>query len=47
MEEDITMFWHVIDPAMLKTVKPGDADRFVPERINGDFTIVKIEKLKQ
>ena len=27
-------------------LKPGDQVRFVPERINGQFTITKIEKAK-
>jgi Cu/Ag efflux protein CusF len=31
---------------MLKAIKPGDRVRFVPERINGQFTITKIEKTK-
>jgi Cu(I)/Ag(I) efflux system periplasmic protein CusF len=38
--------WRVADPAMLKTVKPGDKILFVPDRINGQFTVIKIEKVK-
>jgi len=29
---------------MLKAVKPGDKVKFVPERINGQFTVTKIQK---
>ena len=38
------MVFRAADPAMLKAVKPGDKVRFVPDRINGQFTITKIEK---
>jgi Cu/Ag efflux protein CusF len=31
---------------MLKAIRPGDQVRFVPERINGQFTITNIEKAK-
>jgi Cu(I)/Ag(I) efflux system protein CusF len=44
--EGMTMAFRAADPAMLKTVKPGDNVRFVPDRINGQFTITKIEKAK-
>ena len=30
---------------MLKAVKAGDLVRFVPDRVNGQFTVTKIEKL--
>ena len=46
MEEGMTMIFRAADPAMLKAVKPGDKVRFVPDRINGQFTITKIEKAK-
>ena len=45
MDEGMTMVFRA-DPAMLKAVKPGDKVRFVPDRINGQFTITKIEKAK-
>lgn len=44
MEDGMTMVFKAQDPEMLKTVKPGDKVTFVPERINGQFTITKIEK---
>ena len=46
MDEGMTMIFRAADPAMLKAVKPGDKVRFVPDRINGQFTIMKIEKAK-
>jgi Cu(I)/Ag(I) efflux system protein CusF len=46
MDEGMTMVFRAADPAMLKAVKVGDRVRFVPERINGQFTITKIEKAK-
>ena len=46
MEDGMTMVFRAGDPAMLKQVKPGDKVRFVPDRINGQFTITKIEKAK-
>ena len=46
MEDNMTMVFKAQDPEMLKTVKPGDKVKFVPERINGQFTITKIEKAK-
>ena len=45
-EENMTMVFRAGDPAMLKAVKPGDRVRFVPDRINGQFTVMKIEKAK-
>jgi Cu(I)/Ag(I) efflux system periplasmic protein CusF len=46
MEDGMTMVFRAADPAMLKAVKPGDRIKFVPERINGQFTITRIEKAK-
>jgi Cu(I)/Ag(I) efflux system periplasmic protein CusF len=46
MEDGMTMVFHVLDPALLKTVKPGDKVKFVPDRINGQFTVTKIEKAR-
>jgi Cu/Ag efflux protein CusF len=44
--EGMTMAFRAADPAMLREVKPGDKVRFVPDRINGHFTITTIEKTK-
>jgi Cu/Ag efflux protein CusF len=46
MDEGMTMVFRAGDPAMLKAVKRGDRVRFVPERINGQFTVTRIEKAK-
>jgi Cu(I)/Ag(I) efflux system protein CusF len=46
MDDGMTMVFRAQDPAMLKAVKPGDRVRFVPDRINGQFTVTKIEKAK-
>src|SRR6266487_3808789 len=39
MEDGMTMVFRAQDPAMLKTVKVGDKIKFVPDRINGQFTV--------
>jgi Cu/Ag efflux protein CusF len=46
MEDGMTMVFRAGDPAMLKQVKPGDRIKFVPERINDQFTVTRIEKAK-
>jgi Cu/Ag efflux protein CusF len=46
MDEGHTMVFRVADPAMLKAVKAGDKVKFVPDRVNGQFTVMKIEKAR-
>ena len=46
MDDGMTMVFHAGDPAILKVVKAGDKVKFVPARINGQFTVTKIEKAK-
>jgi Cu(I)/Ag(I) efflux system periplasmic protein CusF len=46
MEDGMTMVFRAQDPAMLKTVKVGDKIKFATERINGQFTVTKFQKLK-
>ena len=46
MEDGMTMVFRAQDPAMLKAVKPGDKIRFESDRINGQFTVTRIEKAK-
>jgi len=46
MDEGMTMVFRAQDPAVLTSVKPGDKVRFEAERINGQFTVTKIEKAK-
>ena len=44
MDEGHTMVFGVQDPAILKQVKAGDKVRFLPDRVNGQFVVTKIEK---
>jgi Cu(I)/Ag(I) efflux system protein CusF len=46
MNEGMTMVFRVQDPAMLKQVKVGDKVKFEADKINGQFTVTKIEKAK-
>jgi Cu/Ag efflux protein CusF len=44
MDDGMTMVFRAGEPAMLKAVKAGDKVKFVPERINGQFTVTRIQK---
>lgn len=46
MDEGMTMVFRAQDPAMFKMVRPGDKIKFDAEKINGQFTVTKIEKAK-
>jgi Cu/Ag efflux protein CusF len=46
MDEGMTMVFRVADKAMLTAVKAGDKVKFDAERVNGQFTITKLEKAK-
>jgi Cu/Ag efflux protein CusF len=46
MDEGMTMVFRAQDPAMLKQVKAGDKVKFDADKINGQFTVTKIEKAK-
>jgi Cu(I)/Ag(I) efflux system protein CusF len=46
MNEGMTMVFRVQDPAMLKQLKAGDKVKFDADRINGQFTVTKIEKAR-
>lgn len=46
MDEGMTMVFRANDRAMLKQVKPGDKIKFEPEKVNGQFTVMKLEKVK-
>ena len=39
----MTMVFRVADPKMLDQVKPGDQVRFVASRVDGQFTVTRIE----
>ena len=40
------MVFRVQDPAMLKGVKVGDKVKFEADRVNGQITVIKIQKAK-
>ncbi len=42
----MTMAFRVAEPAMLEGLAVGDPVRFIPDKRNGQFVIVRIEKLK-
>lgn len=44
MDEGMTMVFAVREPAMLNNIKAGDKVRFDAERVNGQFTVTKLEK---
>jgi Cu(I)/Ag(I) efflux system periplasmic protein CusF len=46
MDEPMTMVYRADDAALFKTVKPGDKIRFTATRVNGQFTVTDIEKVR-
>jgi Cu/Ag efflux protein CusF len=46
MDEGMTMVFRVQDPAMLKGLKAGDKVKFEPDRVNGQFMLIKIQKAR-
>lgn len=46
MDTGMTMVFKAGDPSQLTAVKAGDKVKFDPDRVNGQFTINKIEKTK-
>jgi Cu(I)/Ag(I) efflux system protein CusF len=44
--ESMTMVFHVKDPAMLDEVKAGDKIRFAADKIDGNYTVTRIERAK-
>ena len=47
MDGGMTMVFRAQDPAMLKQVKAGDKIKFEADKVNGQFTVMKIEKSKK
>jgi hypothetical protein len=45
VDDGMTMVFRAADTAMLKSVKAGKV-KFVPEHINGQFTVTRIEKAR-
>jgi Cu/Ag efflux protein CusF len=46
MDEGMTMVFKAQDPAMLKSVKVGDKVKFDADRVNGQITLTRIDKIK-
>ena len=46
MDDGMTMVFRVADPAMLKSVKAGDKIKFEADRVNGQFTVIRIQKAR-
>jgi Cu/Ag efflux protein CusF len=46
MDDGMTMVFRAQDPAILKQVKAGDKVKFEADKVNGQFTVTKIEKKK-
>jgi len=44
LDEGHTMVFRAQDPAVLKQVKVGEKIKFEADRINGEFTVIKIQK---
>jgi Cu(I)/Ag(I) efflux system protein CusF len=44
--EDMTMVYRVQDPSMLKGLKAGDKIMFDADKVDGKFTVTKMEKAK-
>jgi Cu/Ag efflux protein CusF len=42
----MTMVFKASDPAMLKTVKPGEKIKFSADKVNGQLTVMKVEEAK-
>jgi len=47
MGDGMTMVFRANDPAILKQVKAGDKIKFEADKINGQFTVMKVEKQKK
>lgn len=44
--DPMTMVFKASDPALLKTAKPGDAVKFTADKVNGQLTVMSLEKGK-
>jgi len=45
-EDNMTMVFHVQDPAMLKQAKVGDKVQFEAGRVNGQIAVTSLQKSK-
>ena len=46
MSDGMTMVFRVNDAAMLKSVKAGDKIKFEVDKVNGQFTVMKMQKAR-
>ena len=46
MDDGMTMVFRVQNPAILKQVKVGDKVKFEADKVNGHFTVTKIQNSK-
>ena len=46
MDQPMTMVFRVRDPAVLERLKPGDKVRFQAEKVDGAYTVTRIEPAK-
>jgi Cu(I)/Ag(I) efflux system periplasmic protein CusF len=46
MDQGMTMVFHAQDADLLKGLKAGDKIKFDAESVNGQYTVIKIEKSK-
>lgn len=44
--DSMTMVFRANDPAMVKTVKAGDKIQFEPDKVNGQMTVMRLQKAK-
>jgi Cu/Ag efflux protein CusF len=44
--ESMTMVFRAADPAMLKGLKAGDKIRFDADKVNGQYTVTKLQKAR-
>jgi Cu/Ag efflux protein CusF len=44
MDDGMTMVFRVQDPGLLKQVKIGDKVKFEADKVNGQFTVTKMQK---
>ena len=47
MGDGMTMVFRANDPAIIKQVKAGDKIKFEADKVNGQFTVMKVEKQKK
>ena len=46
MDDGMTMVFRVQDPALLKAVKVGDRVKFEADKVNGQFTVIRMQKAR-